>query len=570
MSELISEARMLAALSATNEAVLRAHSSAELFQRVCEAAVDGGGLCLAAALLPDSEGFLRFVAQASHDGRPLDAVISTDADRDHGQGLAGAAFRTGRTQISNDSFNDERLKPWRQPMIARSLRSAVAVPIRQDDASAGVFLFYFTQRYALGQEVIAHLERMAANVSFGLISLERKQQNDRISRMLHALSTTNEAIIRAKTRDELFQMVCDAAVSGARFTSTTIFLSVEGDDFFHRAAIAGPLIDKIRSRRYAKTADRPEGKGLTGTAFRTGEPCIRNDFEAHERAINWIYDNSANRTAKAAACLPLFGKNGIVGVMLFMAAEKNTFTPELIELLQRLVENLSFGLENFDRADEKRRAEDRAQYLATHDVLTGLPNRMMFTELLEHSVKLARRDQRKNALLFADLDGFKFVNDSLGHAAGDELLVQVGSRLRSCLRESDVVARLGGDEFVVILNDVGGREQTSAVARKILDALAAPVELVDRQCCVGASIGIAICPDDGDSAELLLRNADEAMYEAKDGGKNDFRFFRQGKVLALTRDASEVPAVASPPLQAMLDTSAGLAVRTPSRPTAMA
>ena len=553
MSELISEARMLAALSATNEAVLRAHSSAELFQRVCEAAVDGGGLCLAAALLPDGAGFLRFAAQASHDGGPLDAVISIDAGRNDGQGLAGVAFRTGRTQISNDSFNDGRLKPWRQLMIDRGLRSAVAVPIRQGEANAGVFLFYFSQRYALGQDIIAYLERMAENVSFGLKNLEREHQNDRISRMFQALSATNEAIIRAKTRDELFQMVCDAAVSGARFTSTTIFLSVEGDDFFHRAAIAGTHTDKIRSRRYAKSADRPEGRGLTGTAFRTGEPCIRNDFEAHERAINWIYDNSENRTAKAAACLPLFGKNGIAGVMLFMASEKETFTPELIELLQRLVENLSFGLENFDRADEKKRAEDRVQYLATHDVLTGLPNRAMFTELLEHSLKLARRGQRKNAVLFIDLDGFKFVNDLLGHAAGDALLVEVAVRLRASLRESDVVARLGGDEFVVILNDVGGREQTAQVARKILTAVAEPVAMADRECCIGASIGIAMCPDDGDDAEMLIRNADEAMYEAKDGGKNDFRFFREGKVLALTREASETPVIASPPLQAALD-----------------
>jgi diguanylate cyclase (GGDEF)-like protein len=120
------------------------------------------------------------------------------------------------------------------------------------------------------------------------------------------------------------------------------------------------------------------------------------------------------------------------------------------------------------------------------------------------------------------------------------------------LRESDVVARLGGDEFVVILNDVGGREQTAAVARKILTALAEPVAMADRECCIGASIGIAMCPDDGDDAEMLIRNADEAMYEAKDGGKNDFRFFREGKVLALTRDASETPVIASPPLQAAL------------------
>src|SRR5471032_1028065 len=134
-----------------------------------------------------------------------------------------------------------------------------------------------------------------------------------------------------------------------------------------------------------------------------------------------------------------------------MSGERDAFTPELVGLLTRLASNVSFALDNFHRADEKAKADERIQYLATHDGLTGLPNRAKFTQLLHQSIESAGRSHRKLAVLFIDIDRFKVINDSLGHDAGDALLIEMGKRLRNDLRAGDFVSRLGGDEFVVVL-----------------------------------------------------------------------------------------------------------------------
>lgn len=130
------------------------------------------------------------------------------------------------------------------------------------------------------------------------------------------------------------------------------------------------------------------------------------------------------------------------------------FTPDFIELLRRLAENASFALRNFDRADEKKQADQPIRYPANHDGLTGLPNRKIFDQLLERSIKLTRRNPSTCAVLVVDLDRFKVINDPRGHAVGDALLVEVSLRLRRCVRESHVVARHGGDEFVIVLNEI--------------------------------------------------------------------------------------------------------------------
>ena len=135
-----------------------------------------------------------------------------------------------------------------------------------------------------------------------------------------------------------------------------------------------------------------------------------------------------------------------------MSSERDAFTPELVELLLRMANNVSFALDNFARADDKAQADERIKYLATHDGLTDLPNRAKFNQLLHFSIEAARRYDRKFAVLFIDIDRFKVINDSLGHDAGDRLArSKSADRLRQSLRRGDVVARLGGDEFVVIL-----------------------------------------------------------------------------------------------------------------------
>jgi diguanylate cyclase (GGDEF)-like protein/PAS domain S-box-containing protein len=173
---------------------------------------------------------------------------------------------------------------------------------------------------------------------------------------------------------------------------------------------------------------------------------------------------------------------------------------------------------------ERKRADERIRYLATHDSLTGLPNRTNFSERLNALIEAADKDTRF-AVLFVDLDHFKLINDTLGHEAGDALLKQSAARLLDSVRPGDVVARLGGDEFVVLCMDAAELEDIDAVALKIVFALTRPVLLLEQECRVGASIGIAIFPTDGDSEQVLMKSADTAMYTAKQEGKNNYRFF---------------------------------------------
>lgn len=174
---------------------------------------------------------------------------------------------------------------------------------------------------------------------------------------------------------------------------------------------------------------------------------------------------------------------------------------------------------------EQNRARQRLEYLGKYDLLTSLPNRSLFFDRLNHLLDSGKRYPQMLALLFLDLDRFKEVNDSHGHDAGDQLLSQVAVRLTGCVREADSVARLGGDEFAVILSRINTISDAETVARKILQAMAAPFPIGIHLCSVGASIGISVSPGDGADADALLQQADMAMYRAKEAGRNTFRFY---------------------------------------------
>ncbi|HXR58600.1 MAG TPA: EAL domain-containing protein [Burkholderiales bacterium] len=170
-------------------------------------------------------------------------------------------------------------------------------------------------------------------------------------------------------------------------------------------------------------------------------------------------------------------------------------------------------------------AAARLEFLAHHDSLTELPNRVMLQERLRQAVSLARRHHKQLALLFVDLDHFKNVNDSLGHGVGDDLLQLVAGRLRECVRQEDMVARLGGDEFCIVLQDLNEPREASTVAQKLLTELAEPYRVGEHDLYVAASIGIACLPNDGHDMETLLKNADIAMYRAKNQGRGNFQFY---------------------------------------------
>lgn len=192
-------------------------------------------------------------------------------------------------------------------------------------------------------------------------------------------------------------------------------------------------------------------------------------------------------------------------------------TAELAEANLRLQEEVA----------EREQAEERVMHLANHDALTGLPNRRLLIDRLGQALALAHRENHQVAVLFMDLDRFKTINDSLGHMTGDALLQNVARRLSETLREGDTVSRLGGDEFVVVLPSLDQPKAAEKVALKLVDALAPPIDLGGQELRVSASIGISLFPEDGRDTETLLRNADSAMYHAKDMGRNNYQFFME-------------------------------------------
>jgi len=526
-------ARMLAALSATNEAIIRATSRTELFELVCEAAAKGGRFNSTSVLLAGAHGDIMDLAAVSgptaHNMRRV--KVSIDADRPEGRGLCGNAFRSRKPCIGNDLRAESRGSAFHQFIHSDGAMSGAAFPLLVSGQAVGVMFFISSEPNTFTPEFAELLQRLTDNVSFAIGTFDRADekarteiQKERLTRMFAALSRTNEAIMRARSRTELFELVCEAAANGGQFTSTTMALKDPDSDLLAIVAASGPGAETTRHVRLSVDEARPEGRGLSGTAFRTRRPCVTNDYVADQR-VAAFQTVVGTYGARAGAAFPLLVRGDPVGVMIYMSLERDTFTPEFTELLQRLADNVSFALENFDRADEKTRADERIEYLASHDSLTDLPNREMFNGMLRRAIDAGARYRRQLALLFIDLDRFKVINDSLGHDAGDRLLVEIAGRLRRALRSSDVVARLGGDEFVVILEGTAERREVERVASDLLSVLSMPMQLSGHECHTTASIGIATYPSDGADLLTLTKNADIAMYLDKEDGKNAFRFF---------------------------------------------
>ncbi|MGH2674776.1 MAG: putative bifunctional diguanylate cyclase/phosphodiesterase, partial [Actinomycetota bacterium] len=237
----------------------------------------------------------------------------------------------------------------------------------------------------------------------------------------------------------------------------------------------------------------------------------------------------ASRSIRDAVIAPLFGEDRVAGVAVVANrfGDVSTFGEEDLKLLETLAHHISVSLENGrlgDSLSQLTRLKEELRHQAFHDQLTKLPNRTLFTERVAYALERQDRAKQSLAVLFLDLDDFKTINDSLGHPAGDQVLVTVAERLRRCLRPSDTVARLGGDEFGVLLDDMSGPSDALVAADRIIQALSAPAYLDGREVSIRASVGITL-DTHGEEADTLLRNADVAMYTAKRRGKGRYQVF---------------------------------------------
>ncbi len=219
----------------------------------------------------------------------------------------------------------------------------------------------------------------------------------------------------------------------------------------------------------------------------------------------------------------------VCGSHFMIEARDITAHNQAVTALRASIENLEQRVQERTRAlqeevTERRRAEEMLRHVATHDGLTDLPNRSLLMDRLNTTIAHAKRNQKKCAVVFIDLDGFKPINDTLGHDKGDIVLRETATRLNDCIRKTDTAARFGGDEFVVVLSDLNSADDAGPVAQKIIDSLAVPIEFENGAANIGASIGIALYPDHGADAETVIKRADDAMYDVKGSGKNNYCF----------------------------------------------
>ena len=289
--------------------------------------------------------------------------------------------------------------------------------------------------------------------------------------------------------------------------------------------------------RFVNEAKSMDGRWFDLYAFRIGGRDSRKvavlftDITAHKKMDNALHESVRKlRTAES----------GLRASQVALSNEKATLNDHVQQLLEANNHLVTATLAAHTLADGIEQARAQMAHMAQHDALTGLPNRILLNDRLAQAMALAQRQGKQLALMFLDLDRFKYINDSLGHSVGDQLLLSVAHRLTAAVRGSDTVCRQGGDEFVILLADVEHARDAALSAEKILTALTAPHRIDQLELHVTVSLGISIYPEDGQDVDSLIKSADTAMYHAKENGRNNFQFFEPTmNALAVERHAIE-------------------------------
>lgn len=472
--------RALRLLTAATHAAREIRDERALLARVCEAIVDLGnyiGAWVGLAGPPPEKQVIPLVGagpRALREG--LNAVNAHWDESASAQGAAGTAIRTGKRHIIRDTLTDPTFAPWQEFTREVGFRSVGGFPLRVNGRVEGVLLLY-APKDSFSEAECALLDELAQDLGFAIGALRNDASRDEAEA---ALRRSETSLTRAQHIARLGSWEWDLR-SGGMIWSDQIHILL-GDEFFQAQPAQHTLLE---------SAHPDDRETLRTTLARLG---------AGEASAG---------SCKFRGCLE---DGDLVHLALQAELEFDDEGPRrVVGTLQDISERVRF--------------EEELAKLARYDALTGLPNRHLLNDRLEQAMTHAKRSGRMIALAFVDLDRFKIVNDTLGHDAGDALLKEVARRLQSCLREGDTVARQGGDEFVVVLSDLARAEDATLVAQKMLDTLAPSVRLSGQDVMPGASMGIALFPQDGESLQTLMMNADKAMYSAKHAGRGQYRFY---------------------------------------------
>jgi diguanylate cyclase (GGDEF)-like protein/PAS domain S-box-containing protein len=456
-----------------NQAIVHMEEQDELFPLVCRCAVEFGGMKLAwVGQLENSSKLIQPVAsQGDWKGRLDDLCVSTDIEVLTGRSATGTAMRENEAIIINDFLNNPMTEPWRSNAEMLGWASVAAFPIQRGGLPFAVLTVCHEEVNAFGKDIIKLLEEMAVDVSFALDNFDRETQRKEADESLRLAASVYEASSESIMITNAQNLI--VAVNPA-FTRTTGYLAEEVIGENPRILKSGHHDEEFYKEMWSEIQANGHWHGEVWDRRKNGE------IYPKWLVINVIFDDDGNVQQHVAM---------------------------------------------FTDISQKREAEELIWQQANFDFLTKLPNRQMFHDRLEQGIKKSHRTKQPLALMLLDLDRFKEVNDTLGHDQGDSLLVEASQRLLSCVRETDTVARLGGDEFIVILESLNDPTNVERVAQDILQKLRQPFHLGNEIAYVSASIGITVFPTDATEIEVLIKNADQAMYSAKSDGRNRCSYF---------------------------------------------
>jgi diguanylate cyclase (GGDEF)-like protein/PAS domain S-box-containing protein len=470
------QTRLYATLSECNQAIVHSVTETELFASICRNTVEFGGMKM--AWIGMLEGETRSIRPVASYGMRTDFLqvlnlAVNESARNRG-GLAATAILENRAIWCQDLEQEPSVEEWRTNIREYGWKSFATLPLVRKGTVVGVLNVYSDVAGAFDETARNLLTEIAFDVSFALDRFWESEAREKAETALKE----NEHFLRTivETEPECVQ-ITDRNGHITQMNSAGLnMLEIESIEQVRRHAFLDFVAPEGREA-FAMLEQRVlAGHGATAEFELIGRKGTRRWIETHAAPM---------RNAEGEV-------TGVLGV----------------------------GRD----VSERKVAERRIHYLANFDSLTGLPNRNMLADHLKFAISLARRQKREFALMFLDLDRFKDINDTLGHNVGDAVLVEIGGRLRSVLREEDTASRLGGDEFILMLPD-SGYEGAALVAERILKAIGIPCRVGLHDLLVTASIGVAIFPGDGESFDELSRCADTAMYRAKREGGNAHRFF---------------------------------------------
>ncbi|MEQ1667659.1 MAG: diguanylate cyclase, partial [Sulfuriferula sp.] len=442
------------------------------------------------------------------------AHISIDDNLAEGRGPSATVLHTGKTELFD--IDDPRYDAWRQLTQSLNIGGSANVPIKWLDDTQGLLTLYHRKDERFSKHIIDLLERLGEDLSNFLIRQQTEQALIRVRKLKTALINIGDIALTTADEQPLLQNTCEQLVACGLFVAAWIAKPNE-NHLFQTLASAGtgaPNLEVI-NQHWSALISKPSGQTVTARAWRNQAIVIEQDYLNDPSIAAWRDLALANAWHSAAA-IPLQRQQTTWATLTVIANQPHLFTDEMRQLLNQIAQLLGHGLNEIDLKQALLQEQLQHQHLANHDALTGLANRRGLQQHINGSFERALRYDTLVALVVMDLDNFKPVNDTYGHAAGDELLRLLAQRLHDTLRKTDFIARLGGDEFVLVFEALDNITQLELLLDKLSAVISVPFQLAaDINTSIGASMGITIFPFDDADADILIRHADQALYHIK-------------------------------------------------------